>query len=89
MSRHSKRYSKMDHHAELVGDMARVRGVDIGEAMLDGRLSAESYRNAVRRCMSCDSPEACAVWLSEHASGADAAPEYCRNGRLLERLANG
>ncbi len=83
------RQSKMDHHADLVGEMARVRGVDIGQAMLDGKLSGEAFRNAVRRCTSCESPEACAVWLSEHAAGAEASPQYCRNGHLLNRLRGG
>ncbi len=84
-----RRQEKMDHHAALVGEMARVRGVDIGQAMLDGKLSGEAYRNAVRRCMSCETPEACAVWLAEHSAGADSAPDYCRNGRLLNRLGGG
>ena len=79
-------YSKIDRHADLVGEMARVRGVDIGDAMLDGKLSAEAYRNAVRRCTGCECPEACEVWLSEHSDGANATPEYCRNGYLLARL---
>ncbi len=82
------RYSKLDHHADLVADMAKVRDVDIGQAMIDGKLSASEYRNAVRRCTGCTSPEACAVWLSEHPDGADAAPEFCRNGHLFERLNN-
>jgi len=79
-------YRKIDRHAALVGRMARVRHVDIGEAMAEGRLSAEAYRNAVLRCTRCESPEDCVQWLAEHAGGAGSVPRYCRNGQLFARL---
>jgi len=79
-------YKKLDRHAELVGQMARARDVDLTEAMLQGKLTEEAYRSAVIRCTHCESPEACAEWLRDHPDSATTTPEYCRNGHLFRRI---
>lgn len=78
---------RIDRHAGLVGQMAETVRVDLGDALAFGALSGEEVRGAVLRCMACESNEICSHWLDAHAeTGADAAPDYCRNRALLERL---
>lgn len=82
-----KLMDKLDRHADLMQRMADTVGADLGQAMQDGRLSAEGLRSAVLRCTSCDSVGACEHWLEAQEAGTiDAAPGYCRNADLLERL---
>ncbi|MFN3144213.1 MAG: DUF6455 family protein [Paracoccaceae bacterium] len=80
-------FSKLDHHADLVHRMADTVGVDLAEGAMRGRIMEQELRSVVMRCMSCTEGEACEHWLEEHAKGADAAPDYCRNKSLLRTLA--
>jgi len=75
------------HHAGLMEQMAETVGADLHEAVAEHRLSAADYRTAVIRCTTCEGAEECAQWMESHA-GAEAAPAYCRNGDLLERLSH-
>ncbi len=77
---------KFDHHFGLMEDVAKKVGVDFGEALAEGRISPETLRGAALRCTGCTHPEECAQWSIDHPQGADAAPAYCRNGLLMERL---
>lgn len=79
--------AKLDRHVGLMTRMAEALGVDMGEAMVEGRLAPEAYRDAMLRCTHCESPEACALWLKGHPkNSAAAAPGYCRNRALLAEL---
>ena len=82
--------TKLDRHAALMNRMADTVGVDLGDALIDGRLSGEGLRSAILRCTACDSPEACAHWLAGKSPGsAGEAPAYCRNRALLAGLGEG
>jgi hypothetical protein len=78
---------KLTLHANLVSEMGRVTGADLGEALVRGDLTAEGLRTAVVRCTGCADADGCAHWLAEHAEGAEAPPSVCENGDLFRRLA--
>ncbi|WP_126974523.1 DUF6455 family protein [Frigidibacter oleivorans] len=81
---------KLNEHAGLVSQMARTLGIDLMQAMVDGRLTAEDWRDAVMACTGCAEPGDCHRWLAERQeTGAAAPPAYCRNGDLMGRLAQG
>lgn len=79
---------RIDRHAALMHRMSDTVAADLGDALVEGRLSAEALRAAILSCTRCDSVEACQHWLAEQADApAQNAPEYCRNRELLARLA--
>lgn len=74
-------------HAALVNGMAETLDVDLDGAIADGRLPVEAWRGAVLRCTGCSDPEACKRWQDGHAeTGAEEAPDYCRNAALMKSL---
>lgn len=78
---------KLERHENLVTGMADARGVDLGEALMRGDLSANELRSAIFRCTACARPEDCAHWQADHPQGADHTPDYCRNSAMFARLA--
>lgn len=76
---------KIDTHADIVHDMAEHLRLDLGDAMMRGTLSPETYRSAVLRCTHCDDVADCAN-RRESAQTLDEAPEYCRNRGLFDAL---
>ena len=80
---------KIDRHSGLMQRMAETRGADLGEALLDGQVTAAELRGAVLRCMLCEEPDDCEARLAEALeSGAHIeVPEYCRNRALMVRIA--
>jgi len=79
----------INRHAALMNRMAETLGVDLTQAIADGRLPAEAWREAVVRCTACSDPEGCQHWLAEHAQDEhrpEDAPGYCRNRDLMDSL---
>lgn len=84
----------LNHHAALVNRMAQAVGVNLTELIIRGRFSGEEWREAVVRCTSCSDPDACLVWLAEHAERPstmptgpeEVVPPYCANGSMMARL---
>lgn len=77
-------------HADLVDRMAGRLGVDLEQAMMEGRLSVDQLGDAVLSCTGCSQPDTCERWLALFADApAAAAPGYCRNGEMLGALAQG
>jgi hypothetical protein len=81
--------TRIKHHAQLVDDMAGALGVDLEDAMLEGRMSMDQLSDAVLSCTGCSNPEHCAKWLTTQTGQAEATPDYCRNSDMLSRLAQG
>ena len=83
--------NKIDRHADLVQRMAQSRGADLGDALLDGAVSAGDLRGAVLRCMLCENPDDCAAHLdaAEATGTRPDVPGYCRNHDLMDRIARG
>ena len=75
--------SRLTAKAELIDGMMSTVGVRDEFSHMQG--GAEALRLATMRCMSCSKPGACASWLSEHETAAE-APDFCRNQDLFVRL---
>lgn len=76
-------FIRMNEHAVLMEAM-------IGKLGLSRKLRSlpegdDFMRKASSRCMECDCPDECAVWLVNHHS-AHHAPGYCRNHDLFDQL---
>ncbi|MGG7645571.1 DUF6455 family protein [Rhodovulum sp. YNF3179] len=78
--------SKLDRHEKLVDRMAETQGIDIGEEMMRGHLSANDLRSAVFSCTACTHADDCVHWLEDHKDGASQTPDYCRNAGLFRAL---
>ncbi|WP_146010270.1 DUF6455 family protein [Acidimangrovimonas sediminis] len=65
--------------------MARVAGVNLTQALLDGWLDRAELETMVGRCGACRRCEACTAWLAR-AVPTVAPPEFCGNRGGLERL---
>lgn len=73
-------------HYWLMKGMARARGVDLGRAMAEGRLSATGYAGMVTACRNCTQAGGCRALLDTHEALAT-GPAYCVNrDRLTELL---
>ena len=72
-------------HFFMTRGMARQMGVSLGDALSDGRLSAQAYANMVTRCRACLFVHQCQKAMAE-AQGQRDAPEYCPNAKALKQL---
>ncbi|WP_101067777.1 DUF6455 family protein [Roseovarius salinarum] len=79
----------LKRHAALVDNMAAAVGVDLEQKTMEGHLDPDGIAEAVLRCTGCPDPKACESWLAENAAGAGRPPHWCRNARMLDRLAAG
>ncbi len=70
----------------LTQNMARVVGVDLPDAVLEGVLSRKELALMMLTCKSCGQDGKCSHFLAG-TSKANHLPDYCANGRLLEALA--
>lgn len=78
---------KIKRHAALFDDMATYLGVDLQEAAIRGDVSLDELSQAVVRCIGCVQPARCALRIkSDPVDAAQAAPIYCRNTELFQRL---
>ena len=80
-------FERMDRHSSLLSAMGQTLRLDLADAVSRGIVAPNELRGQMVRCMSCSKGEACATWLAAHEGGAEAAPDYCRNGELFDRLA--
>lgn len=82
--------STLERHAGLVDRMADRLGVDLEQAMMEGRLTQGQLGDAVLSCTGCSQPDTCERWLDLFEDGTEeTAPGYCRNGEMLANLAKG
>lgn len=80
---------KLDEHNDLMGKMADRAEVDLGEALIEGRLDASRYRGSVVRCSRCQSIDTCKALLEAEEGKPGAVPDYCANKTLFEDIAKG
>lgn len=76
----------IERHFWMTRSIARMIGVNLSEAMADGRLSPEDYSEMVTRCRASGCTGACAAWLAEQNGYAEAAPDFCVNAERLNAL---
>jgi hypothetical protein len=69
----------------LTHGMAKVRGVNLPHAVVDGWLTRAELAALVTRCQTCDRDARCAEFLARAVS-ASPLPEYCPNAPHLEAL---
>lgn len=81
-----KNLTEIKGAARRVDEMARLRGLDIEEQVLNHRMEFDEIADAVLRCQDCSNPGHCESWMQTHASGSERGPEYCRNTELFARL---
>jgi hypothetical protein len=80
----------LKRHAALIDNMAQALDIDLEEHMLRGNLTISELEDAVLRCTVCSKPDACDHWVAERAGQtASAAPGYCRNADVFQRLKEG
>lgn len=70
----------------LTRGMARVLGLDLPRAVLDGWLTRAELGDLVDRCQACEQSRACTGWLAITARSAS-LPEFCCNKTQIEALA--
>lgn len=78
----------LDRHMGLMRGMARKTGADL-TPLGETEAGELALRNALIRCTTCANPDACADWQDRTMDGAGTPPPFCRNARLMERLAGG
>ena len=73
-------------HFWLTRSVARTMGVNLSEAMSEGRLSAQGYAQMVTQCRKCPFVSQCENWLAHSATEISQAPEGCANAAILNGL---
>lgn len=69
----------------LTRGMARILGVSLCTAVVDGWLDRKEVGRIVDRCEACGQKAACTAWLSV-AAGGTCPPVFCPNKTVLEGL---
>ena len=69
--------------------VTRMMRLSLTDALAAGRLDAAAYDGIIARCAACSVTETCATWLSGQTGQAVAAPSYCANQDVLDRLSSG
>lgn len=68
----------------LTRGMARLAGVSLPQAVVDGWLTRAELAVLVERCAGCGSGARCGRWLA--AAGAQEMPAFCPNRPAIEAL---
>jgi hypothetical protein len=75
----------------LTRGMARISGVNLPRAVVDGWLHRSELDSLVSRCASCGQGVRCEGWLGDSSSARSQAlpaiPEFCPNKPGIEALA--
>lgn len=79
----------LKRHAELVDKMADTVGVDLEQAIMEGRMTTDQLSDVVLTCTGCSEVESCARWLAAQDQTAADTPDYCRNTETFQRLLEG
>ena len=79
-------FDRLARNVDLMPRLAQRLGIDWADRMDRSPYAAAEYRHALMRCAECPNDGACRAWV-ERAHQADAAPDYCRNKEMLQRLA--
>lgn len=69
----------------LTRGMARIRGVNLPQAVLDGWLQRTELEALIARCAACDRGPGCEAWLAGSGSAQD-MPEFCPNAQAISAL---
>lgn len=75
-----------NQHFWLLRSVAQEAGIDLGEAMREGRITALDYAATVTRCRGAGCANACALWLANNRHRKGDTPEFCANRPILQQL---
>lgn len=70
----------------LTRGMARVTGVSLTEAVLEGWLTRSELAGLVQVCRTCSSDRGCEAWLAT-SGRSTRMPNFCPNKAAIEALA--
>ena len=79
-------FEKIARHTDLVNAMAHSAGINLGYEVAERRLCPSTLRAAVVACMGCEKVSECKQFLADWPGAPRAAPEYCLNKAMIERL---
>lgn len=65
--------------------MARISGVNLPRAVVEGWLPRAELEDLIARCAVCEREAECESWLG-HSGPARAVPEFCPNKARIEAL---
>lgn len=69
----------------LTRGMARISGVNLPRAVVEGWLQRDELEELITRCAACRQGEVCETWLCQ-SGGAQAMPDFCPNKPGIEAL---
>lgn len=69
----------------LTRGMARISGVNLPRAVVEGWLQRAELASLVARCAACQRSELCESWLMQ-SGNARAMPDFCPNKPEIEAL---
>lgn len=69
----------------LTRGMARISGVNLPRAVVEGWLQRDELEELIARCAACGRGELCEAWLVSSGS-AEAMPAFCPNKAGIEAL---
>lgn len=69
----------------LTRGMARISGVNLPRAVLDGWLQRDELEDLIARCASCPHGAECESWLGR-SGAAQEMPQFCPNKAGIEAL---
>ncbi|MBK1636409.1 DUF6455 family protein [Rhodovulum adriaticum] len=79
-------HGKLSKHFWLTQGMARTLGVNVNDALKDGRMARGAYAELVAACCHCDRAESCMAWMGQQTAQADTLPDWCAIKPTLEAL---
>lgn len=69
----------------LTRGMARISGVNLSRAVVEGWLQRDELEALIARCAACGRGEQCEAWLEKSGSARN-MPEFCPNKPGIEAL---
>lgn len=78
-------YEDMTKAWWLTRGMARISGLNLPHAVVEGWLPRSEVRSLITRCDACQSGRHCEAWLASSAR-ARAMPDFCPNKAAIEAL---
>lgn len=78
-------YAEMPKAWWLTRGMARISGVNLSRAVLEGWLQRDELEDLVTRCAACHRVKDCEAWLTRSGS-AKTMPDFCPNKAEIEAL---
>jgi hypothetical protein len=69
----------------LTRGMARLSGVNLPRAVVDGWLQRVELQDLVARCAACRRSAGCEAWLAQSGAAED-MPDFCPNRAAIKAL---